>query len=185
MSDVSEVPTVFLSHAYTSSQGLQFIVAGTGGGVGTTTVAALLATVMTQRTGYAPRLGDHPGGTLVSRVCLAAETGPHIIHDLGPHVAGIEALTEPSICPVIIASCDPWGIEAAESAAPTRHSLIVLNHLHPGKDKVGTKHGQTPTTTAVPLFWDPALAQPGLIDPGSVSPTTIHCVETVLRFFGI
>lgn len=179
----STIPTVFLSHTYTpSTLGLQFIVAGTGGGVGTTTVAALLAVALTQRTGYAPRLGDHCGGTLTTRVQLIAQAGPHVVHDLGPHIPALQELTEPSVCPVIVASADPYSMDIAESVAQRRHSLVICNHVHPGTDQLPHT---IPPTTMVHLHWDPALARPGLVNPHDITMGTATSLEEIFHFFGI
>ena len=95
----------------------RIVVAGLSGGVGTTTVAALLFASF--GTAEAPQLMDHSGGELGLRLTggddvLAVASGL-ALHDLGPHARtrGVDALEDPGYLLVAVAGATAGGIAAA------------------------------------------------------------------------
>ena len=97
------------------------VIAGTSGGVGTTTVTALLFDARRSEPQGAPRLFDHAGGDLGSRLA-EGDDAPILhetvgLHDLGPHarVEGVALLADPSVILVVVAPATPAGCSAAEA----------------------------------------------------------------------
>jgi hypothetical protein len=94
------------------------VVAGTAGGVGTTTIAALLFASF--GTAEAPRLLDHSGGELGLRLTggddVLAVSETVALHDLGPHAQarGLAALEHPRSLLVAVTGATPGGLVAAE-----------------------------------------------------------------------
>jgi hypothetical protein len=105
-------------------------VAGTSGGVGTTTVAALLFAALSQDVLGAPQLHDHSAGELGLRLPEGDEVrlvNPSLgLHDCGAHAAAAaERLADPLAMLVLVTAATNGGCLAAEQ---------VL-------DEVGSKHG--------------------------------------------
>jgi hypothetical protein len=99
---------------------IQVIIAGTAGGVGTTTVAALLFAAMSaDRGAAAPQLLDHSGGVLGLRLPEGDEAvaiNPSVVlHDLGPHalVEGVDRLADQLSVLVVVAAATPAGCAQA------------------------------------------------------------------------
>jgi hypothetical protein len=96
--------------------GVRVVVAGTSGGVGTTTVAALLFEGMRTRPLGAPRLLDHAGGDLGARLPSGDEVSsidPRVsVLDAGRHAAriGLEVLARPHDLLVVVAPRTPLGL---------------------------------------------------------------------------
>lgn len=95
----------------------RIVVAGVGGGVGTTTVAALLfAELSTMR---APVLIDHSGGDLGARLTEGdddLELDESLsIHDLGPHARGelLELLATTDVFGIVVVSTTAAGFALA------------------------------------------------------------------------
>jgi MinD-like ATPase involved in chromosome partitioning or flagellar assembly len=82
------------------------VVAGVAGGVGTTTVTALLFTTLSGDS--SPRLVDHSGGDLGARLTGGDDAGrvdrSLSLHDLGAHADGalIDLLAEPDVFGVVV-----------------------------------------------------------------------------------
>jgi len=95
------------------------LLAGTGGGVGTTTTTALLFTALAVD-GVAPELLDHTGGELGLRLTAGDEVrsvdATLTLHDLGPHAfwAARDALASPDAFVVVTTAATPAGLAAAE-----------------------------------------------------------------------
>jgi hypothetical protein len=95
------------------------IIAGTAGGVGTTTVAALLFAAMSVDRGGAPQLLDHSGGVLGLRLPEGDEAvaiDPSVVlHDLGPHalVEGVNRLADQLSVLVVVGAATPAGCAQA------------------------------------------------------------------------
>lgn len=95
------------------------VLAGTAGGVGTTTVAALLFSAFSTVEG--PRLLDHSGGELGQRLTggddVLALSEVLTLHDAGPHAAGraLERLEDPRTILVAVTASTPRGIQAADA----------------------------------------------------------------------
>jgi hypothetical protein len=95
-------------------------VVGTAGGVGTTTVAALLFAELAGGPGGGPRLLDHAAGQLEGRLAVhdrAATRHPEtVLHDLGPrgHGLGLDRLHDAVV--VLVAPATPAGTGSADEA---------------------------------------------------------------------
>lgn len=99
----------------------RIVVAGTSGGVGTTTVTALLFDARRSEPQGAPRLFDHSGGDLGARLA-EGDDAPTLqkklgLHDLGAHARteGVAMLADPSVILVVVAPATPAGCSAAEA----------------------------------------------------------------------
>jgi hypothetical protein len=94
-------------------------VAGTAGGVGTTTVAALLFAALSQDVLGAPQLYDHAAGELGLRLPEGDEVRlvhPGLaLHDSGAHAAAaVERLADPHALLVLVTAATPAGCAAAD-----------------------------------------------------------------------
>ena len=94
-------------------------VAGTAGGVGTTTVAALLFAALSQDVVGAPQLYDHAAGELGLRLPEGDDVRlvhPGLaLHDSGAHAAAaVERLADPHAVLVLVAAATPAGCAAAD-----------------------------------------------------------------------
>lgn len=101
------------------------VVAGVGGGVGTTTVASLLFASLAGSNRGAPRLLDHSDGELGLRLPEGDEVTTidpsYAIHDLGAHAAteGLELLARPEVLLVVVAAATRGGVAVAERLLST------------------------------------------------------------------
>jgi hypothetical protein len=94
-------------------------VAGTAGGVGTTTVAALLFAALSQDVLGAPQLYDHAAGELGLRLPEGDDVRlVHrglALHDSGAHAAAaVERLADPHAVLVLVTAATPAGCVAAD-----------------------------------------------------------------------
>jgi hypothetical protein len=94
-------------------------VAGTAGGVGTTTVAALLFAALSQDVLGAPQLYDHAAGELGLRLPEGDDVRlvhPGLaLHDSGAHAAAaVERLMDPHAVLVLVTAATPAGCAAAD-----------------------------------------------------------------------
>jgi hypothetical protein len=94
-------------------------VAGTAGGVGTTTVAALLFAALSQDVLGAPQLYDHAAGELGLRLPEGDDVRlvhPGLaLHDYGAHAAAaVERLMDPHAAVVLVTAATPAGCAAAD-----------------------------------------------------------------------
>ena len=94
-------------------------VAGTSGGVGTTTVVALLFAALSQDVLGAPQLYDHAAGELGLRLPEGDEVrlvNPSLaLHDCGAHAAAaVQRLADPQSVLVLVTAATPGGCAAAE-----------------------------------------------------------------------
>lgn len=100
--------------------GVRIVVAGTSGGVGTTTVAALLFDGLRARPQGAPALFDHSGGDLGSRLPhgdeVASVDHAVAVQDAGRHATRIalSVLERPHDLLVVVAPATPLGFEEAQ-----------------------------------------------------------------------
>jgi MinD-like ATPase involved in chromosome partitioning or flagellar assembly len=163
------------------------VVAGTAGGVGTTTVAALIALV-------APAVGllDHTSGQLVARGAPRdpLATSALVVHDLGAHALGrgAAALTAPDAIAVIVTAATPAGIaDAAASldalgpAARTANLVVVESFgRHDVSGAVRGVRQRFDGLAVVTLAQDRALAAGGAIAPERTSLRTRHAIEQLV-----
>jgi hypothetical protein len=94
-------------------------VAGTAGGVGTTTVAALIFAALSQDVLGAPQLYDHAAGELGLRLPEGDEVrlvNPSLgLHDCGAHAAAaVERLAVPDTVLVVVTAATAGGCAAAD-----------------------------------------------------------------------
>jgi hypothetical protein len=94
-------------------------VAGTAGGVGTTTVAALLFAALSQDVLGAPQLYDHAAGELGLRLPEGDDVrlvNPGLgLHDCGAHArAAAQRLADPQTVLILVTAATPGGCVAAE-----------------------------------------------------------------------
>lgn len=167
----------------------EVVLAGTAGGVGTTTATALLFH------GFgglaAPLLRDHAGGELGRRLVGGDDVSgldeSVVLHDLGPHAfgSGVGALQHPQCLVIGVTAATPHGLRLAEellSGIRERHgqpglsrSLVVAVGVH-GPHRVRrlaeefkNEFGQR---SLVLIPRDPALAVGGRIPWTRLSPAT-------------
>lgn len=173
------------------------LVTGVAGGVGTTTVAALLAHAVGGRLGAVVQVTDHSGGEVAARLpALDAATSRVTVHDAGAHVqpAAVLAAT-PENCLVVVGRASADGVEDARAA------LGALAHqpdptLLARSVAVLVDRARRPTTIDVRpvldtgvgavllLRADPALGRPGRIDVDALEPTTTATVAELLAALG-
>lgn len=100
-------------------QSRTIVLAGTAGGVGTTTVAALLFSAFS--TLEAPRLLDHSGGELGRRLTGGddvLELSPDLtLHDAGAHAGGraLDRLEDPRDMLIAVTAATARGMQAADA----------------------------------------------------------------------
>lgn len=115
---------------------MRVVVAGVGGGVGTTTVAALLAASLGTPVS-APQLLDHSGGALAARLdpaVLERSVDERLaVHDLGAtlYSAGVNALLTRDTVVVLVAAATVEGMRAATLAL--EHVRAVGGQLAPAR----------------------------------------------------
>jgi hypothetical protein len=95
------------------------LVAGTAGGVGTTTVAALLFAALSQDVLGASQLYDHAAGELGLRLPEGDDVrlvNPGLsLHDCGAHAsAAVQRLADPHTILILVTAATPGGCAAAE-----------------------------------------------------------------------
>lgn len=155
------------------------LVAGAAGGVGTTTVAALLAMAWAQAEGGSPNLVDHSGGSLRFRLPPAwAPSGvlDLTIDDRGAHPirAAAAVNAQPGSVLLLVASSTPTSLALLppllDELGPTPLHL-VLAQVHgrhrPRRDRVPAGHA---ADLVVPR--DDALAADGPVDWSNVARRT-------------
>jgi hypothetical protein len=112
-------------------------VAGTAGGVGTTTVVALIFAALSQDAFGAPQLYDHAAGELGLRLPEGDEVrlvNPSLgLHDCGAHAAAaVERLADPQTVLVLVTPATPGGCAAADRVLDeivSRHGAHQLRRV--------------------------------------------------------
>lgn len=101
------------------TRGVRIVLAGTSGGAGTTTLAALVFESLRHSLEGAPVLYDHSGGDLGSRLTngddVAQLDDSLALHDIGPHAftGGVDALEAPHDLLVAATPATPAGLALA------------------------------------------------------------------------
>lgn len=96
---------------------LRIVVSSTAGGVGTTTLTALLFDLLSTRDGV-PSLADHTSGNLGARLPRGDDAdfidSDLLLHDLGPHAdgEGLDLLESPATLAVLVTANTPLGLLA-------------------------------------------------------------------------
>ena len=149
--------------------GTRVVVAGVAGGVGTTTVAALIWRLLGDRCG----LRDHSGGSLSARTGATVSDGPVVVHDLGPHALAGEsaALEDPGAVVVLVCASTASGLAAAvrafdalEPRSPGLHDRALIVTVPVSGPGLGAVELRGP----VPVLGLPrsrALAAGGVLPP--------------------
>ncbi|MGL4340648.1 MAG: hypothetical protein ACRCSP_09565 [Rhodoglobus sp.] len=179
---------------------VRIVVAGTSGGVGTTTVAAILS----QRLGA--RKLDHTGGELDARCGGGSTVGSesHQVHDLGAHADGLgmHQLSRRGAIAVVVTAATPLGVQLAGN---TLRNLAA--HADPGHGTILVmveafgRHSIAPAaqalrvqfpTTVMTLPQDRALAAGGRVPFERLSTATlrrsrelVHRVDELAAFVAI
>jgi hypothetical protein len=109
-------------------------VAGTAGGVGTTTVAALIFAALSQDVLGAPQLYDHAAGELGLRLPEGDDVrlvNPDLgLHDCGAQAAAaVERLADPQTVLVLVTAATPIGCAAADRVLDAVVSLHGAGRL--------------------------------------------------------
>jgi hypothetical protein len=109
-------------------------VAGTAGGVGTTTVAALIFAALSQDVLGAPQLYDHAAGELGLRLAEGDDVrlvNPGLgLHDCGAQAAAaVERLADPQTVLVLVTAATPVGCKAADRVLDSVASLHGAGQL--------------------------------------------------------
>jgi len=177
-------------------------VAGTAGGVGTTTVAALIFAALSQDVLGAPQLYDHAAGELGLRLPEGDDVrlvNPGLgLHDCGAQAAAaVERLANPHTVLVLVTAATQAGCEAAErvldavvslqGAGQLRRVLVAAVGVF-GRHQIGsqlrTLGDRVGTRSVISLPQDLSLAAGGRIPLVRLSTQTVRAqrqVASVLR----
>ncbi len=171
----------------------QVLVAGTAGGVGTTTVTALLFNAWMGRAG-APRLADHTAGTLGLRLAEGDEAGrlddDTVLVDAGAHAFGLGRESQADdLRLVVVTAATPGGCDVAHRCLAaigpdvTARAVLVINGAY-GRRRVSgpvrrlaAEHPRLLGLVVVPT--DLALAAGGRIPLSRLSRATRRAVDEV------
>ena len=177
-------------------------IAGTSGGVGTTTVVALLFAALSQDVLGAPQLYDHAAGGIGLRLPEGDEVrlvNPSLaLHDCGAHTAAaVERLADPQSVLVLVTSATPGGCEAAEQVVDkvvAQHGVSQLRRVLVavvgvfGRHRIGPQlralGGRVGTRSGILLPQDLSLAAGGRIPLVRLTMQTVRAqrqLASVLR----
>jgi hypothetical protein len=170
-----------ISMAPTARRTTMVQVAGTAGGVGTTTVAALIFAALSQDVLGAPQLYDHAAGELGLRLPEGDEVrlvNPGLgLHDCGAHAAAaVERLADSHTVLVLVTAATPAGCAAADrvldeivarhGASQLRRVLLAAVGVF-GRHRIGAQlrglGGRVGTRSVILLPQDLSLAAGGRI----------------------
>lgn len=170
---------------------VRVVVAGTAGGVGTTTAAAMVFDGLRASASGAPALHDHSGGDLGERLANGDEVArvdPLVaVHDLGAHALGpgVDVLADPHDVLVAVAPSTPLGFREAGAlladvadrfgVPAVRRTVLVLNApfgRYRDAPAVEALRGRYERLNVIELPRDPALAAGGRIALPRLAPRT-------------
>lgn len=174
------------------------LVAGTSGGVGTTTITALLFAAVSSDPRGAPLLLDHSAGELGRRLPDGDDVGQVdaglALHDLGPHAAAaVRRLADPRTLLILVVPATAGGHAAAKrvlgpvTSRELRRVLVAAvgvfgrHRIGPRLQELGHNVG---TRSVILLPQDLALAAGGRIPPTRLATHTIRAqrqLASVLR----
>jgi len=183
-----------------NTRNITFLVAGTAGGVGTTTIAALLGAALRARTGYPPRIVDHTGGTLSRRIANISPNASYAVYDLGTNMETIGKLARPGCYPIIVAGSNPNDTAAARFAlhqpgdvpvagrgSRFAERVVVINSTSRRRkplDAAARLYQATPGTAFLLMPWDPTLTVPGPVDQIRSGRATASIIAQIFEAFG-
>lgn len=165
------------------------LVAGTAGGVGTTTVLALLFAALGEDAAGAPLLLDHAAGELGRRLAEGDDVRQLnrglALHDLGPHArAGLARLAERQNLLVLVAPATPVGcadvaalLEPLDGQPRLQRILVVFagvfgrHRIGPQLQALGQRIG---VRSVIELPRDRALAAGGRLPLARLDPGTVR-----------
>ena len=176
------------------------VVAGTAGGVGTTTVASLLFSSLARNSRGAPELLDHSAGDLGLRLPegddVTAVDSTWAIRDLGQHALdeGIELLADPEVLLVVVAPATFAGVAAADralrdikdrwGATGVRQTLVALvgvfgkHPLRPATERLQNSYGRG----LLAIFpQDTSLAAGGRVPLSRLSADTVRAQSRLVN----
>jgi hypothetical protein len=178
------------------------LVAGTAGGVGTTTITALLFSAWTGRAG-APRLADHTAGTLGRRLAEGDEVGRLddgvVLSDAGAHAFDLgEELADPQVSLVLVTAATPVGCALAERCldrlrggpgVPALSQMTLATVTVFGRHRIAGRvqalSAEVPELAGVVHFpADPALAAGGRIPLARLGRGTREATEKLAGLIG-
>lgn len=181
---------------------LRFAVTGVGGGVGVTTIAALIAVALSDKTGLPPKVVDHSGGTIVKLVADASPSADHWVYDLGPHATTTTQQLATGILghPIVVCSTAPESIASAlvvlkqlssvkqdmvasSPDVPIPPAIIVINstsHRKSATRAAARLQRTVPGAPVIALPWDPTLAMPGEIELSRLADPTLEAANWLL-----
>lgn len=158
-------------HTIHTAPPVSVVVAGIKGGVGTTTICALLVDALVEATHVSPHITDHSGGILHSRTShpSTSDTSSYYVHDLGPHATtNTPILVDVGTTPVIVADClVPSGLilDVFENLYRNgKRAIIVATSTAANRDVNEAARQIRSRSTAIPQVafgYDPVLATPG------------------------
>lgn len=172
----------------------RLLVAGTAGGIGTTTVAALLFAEL-REAGDAPFLIDHTGGVLGPRIPGGDEVASldhrFRLHDLGRNIdAAVAELRDPGVMLIMVTAATPLGRTlAAEQLrripAPAQIAVVQVECFgRRGRRPVPTAQvpteQQTPILGQVLLPLDDVLAAGGRIPYNRLARPTRQAIRRLI-----
>lgn len=145
-----------------SSDRVRLLLAGTAGGVGTTTVTALLFAAAHDLGPAAPVLLDHTAGSLGHRLAggdqVRSIDDRRLLHDLGPNAAtiGVAQIGDPGAVLIVVSAATPVGCQLAGETV----QAVVLAH--------GTEALSRTALVVVSVFGRSSIARPlaGLASSG-------------------
>lgn len=173
---------------------LHIVVSGTAGGVGTTTITALIYDLLGSMPGGAPTLADHSSGQLGIRL-PHGDSAPRIdnigVHDLGPHAdgEGLDLVESVTTLAVIVTANTPLGLAGAERTLATigarygaaglaRVTVVAVGVFGPARTRrlIARLHTARGRGSLIVVPADPALAGSGPIPLHQLNRRTLAAV---------
>jgi len=172
------------------------LITGTAGGVGVTTVTALLFSVLARERAGAPRLHDHSGGELGLRLPDGDEAARIdeglVLHDLGAvgPVEPVWRLADPGQLALLVTAATPLGCAAAaklittvasEHGAPALRRVVLVAVEVFGRHKIDPQlaalRAELGADAVITVPRDPSLATGGRIPLPRLRPQTRRAID--------
>ena len=178
---------------------LRIVVSSTAGGVGTTTLTALLFDLLSAPSGV-PSLADHTSGDLGARLPRGDDAevidADLLLHDLGPHAdgEGLDLLESPTTLAVLVTANTPLGLLAVTGvleairkrygqAGLARVTVVCTSTFGRPRTRALVEAVHTTYGRGIILVipHDPALAGPGRIPTHRLHRRTVAAADLVAR----